>query len=125
METPRTRKKGAFAVLTLGLIAVLQYASQSFAASCAPAASGLVGWWPSDGNANDVEGTNNGTFTGPAYAVGEVGQAFSFDGSGNNVRVPAASTLDVGAGSGMTVEAWVYSTDSSTSRPIVEWVPAV
>ena len=28
---------------------------------CTPAPSGLVGWWPGEGNANDIVGTNNGT----------------------------------------------------------------
>jgi energy-converting hydrogenase Eha subunit F len=92
-------------------------------ASCAATPSGLVGWWPGDGSAIDVESTNNGTFTGAAYAVGAVGQAFSFDGSGNNVRIPASPLLNVGAGAGMTVEAWVYSTDNSVAGPIAEWVP--
>jgi hypothetical protein len=31
--------------------------------------------------------------------------------------------MDVGAGSGLTIEAWIYSTDNTYARPIVEWVP--
>lgn len=91
-------------------------------AACVPPSSGLVDWWPGEGNALDLQGTNNGTFTDPQYAPGEVGQAFNFDGRGNNVRIPASPVMNVGAGPGMTIEAWIYSTDSS-SRPIVEWVP--
>ena len=37
--------------------------------SCLPAAAGLVGWWPGDGNANDITGTNNGTLQGGATAT--------------------------------------------------------
>jgi hypothetical protein len=43
--------------------------------SCTPPPSGLVGWWPGDGNANDIVGGD------VAYVPGEVGQAFSFDAS--------------------------------------------
>jgi hypothetical protein len=92
-------------------------------AACALSPSGIVSWWQAEGNALDIAGTNNGTFTNPKYAVGEVGQAFNFDGSGNNVRVPASPTLDVGAGAGMTIEGWIFSPDSSSGRPIAEWVP--
>jgi hypothetical protein len=31
--------------------------------------------------------------------------------------------MDVGAGSGLTIEAWILSTDNTYGRPIVEWVP--
>ena len=51
-------------------------------AECVSPPSGLVSWWPAEGNASDIQGTNNGTFNGPVFAPGEVAQAFSFDGSG-------------------------------------------
>jgi hypothetical protein len=42
---------------------------------------GLISWWPGDGNANDIIGSNNGTLVGDVtFSAGEVGQAFSFDG---------------------------------------------
>src|ERR1035441_4043617 len=50
--------------------------------NCTAAPSGLVSWWPGDGFALDVAGTNNGTLQGgAAYSAGEVGQAFSLDGT--------------------------------------------
>src|SRR2546429_328391 len=39
-----------------------------FAAPCSPPASGIVGWWPGDGNANDLIGTNTGSLLGGATA---------------------------------------------------------
>src|SRR5689334_965312 len=50
------------------------------AANCATGAPGLVGWWPGDGNARDIAGTNNGNLQGGASATspGVVGSAFSF-----------------------------------------------
>jgi len=50
--------------------------------NCTPVPSGLIAWWPGDGFALDVEGTNNGTLQGgAAYTNGLVGEAFSFSGT--------------------------------------------
>ena len=36
-----------------------------------------VGWWPGDGNPNDITGSNHGTLVnGATFAAGLVGQAF-------------------------------------------------
>jgi hypothetical protein len=77
------------------------------------APSGLVGWWPGEGNANDVFGANNGTLVGSAsFAAGEVGQAFSFDGNGY-VSIPDSPLLDSLTNS-ITIELWL-KTDQMTS----------
>ncbi len=88
--------------------------------ACAPAPAGLVSWWPGNGSATDIAGSNAGTFVGANYSTGEVGQAFNFDGAGNHVHVPASSSLDVGLGDGFTIEAWINPVDFSLG-PIVEW----
>src|SRR5439155_330757 len=45
-------------------------------ASCAPLASGAVGWWRLDGNANGALPGNNGVLVGgPVFTNGLVGQA--------------------------------------------------
>src|SRR5881296_1524951 len=51
-------------------------------AGCDSAPVGLVGWWPGDGNANTLVGTNNGLLQGGVTATGSglVGQAFEFNG---------------------------------------------
>ena len=75
--------------------------------SCAPAPSGLVGWWPGEGNANDVAGTNNGTLVnGVGFVASEVGQAFSFDGVSSYVSIPDSPSLDTFVSS-ITVETWI------------------
>jgi hypothetical protein len=49
---------------------------------CTPPPSGIVAWWPGDGNANDIIGGNNGTMEGTArFAPGKVGLAFSLNGA--------------------------------------------
>ena len=89
--------------------------------SCASPPAGIVSWWPGEGNAHDTAGTNNGTLVGSVtFAVGEVGQAFSFNGTSAYVSIAAGSTLNVGAGGGLTIEAWIKPADLSV-RPIVEW----
>ena len=67
---------------------------------------GLVGWWPGEGNADDIAGTNNGIMQGggPTAAAGVVGLAFAFDGTNNYVQIPDAPTQ---RSTNFTIEAWV------------------
>jgi hypothetical protein len=72
--------------------------------NCVPPASGLVGWWKGEGNALDVVGGYNGALSGGVtFALGEVGRAFNFDGTGE-VSIPSAPALNVQS---FTVETWV------------------
>jgi hypothetical protein len=67
----------------------------------------MVGWWPADGKATDIAGTNNGKLTnGATFATGYVGKAFALNGS-QYVDVKKAKPLDVSSGD-FTVDAWVY-----------------
>lgn len=61
--------------------------------SCVTPPAGLVGWWPGDGSANDIKGSNHGTLqNGATFAPGKVGQAFSFDGVDDFVSAPFTQT---------------------------------
>ena len=74
---------------------------------CTPPPANMVSWWTGDGHADDIYGGNSGTWGGTAaYGIGEVGQAFSFDGS-NSVSVAHAANLMPTA---LTVDVWVYPT---------------
>jgi hypothetical protein len=73
---------------------------------------GLVGYWrfnegsgsaTADSSGNGNAGTLN---NGPAWVDGRFGEALSFDGDDDYVRVEASSSLDVT--SQVTVETWVY-----------------
>ena len=90
--------------------------------NCTPAPAGLVGWWRGEGNAFDSAGTNDGALlNGTTFTVGEVGQGFHFDGLTNAVRVPGSPTLDIGKGTGLTLEAWVNPSDTGNGHPVIEW----
>ena len=75
---------------------------ETHARSCTTAPSGLVSWWPGDGNANDIVGGNDGTLVGgTTFATGFVGPAFSFDGAPDFVDAPLSQSLNV-----YTITAW-------------------
>jgi sugar lactone lactonase YvrE len=89
---------------------------------CAPVPAGLVGWWAGEGNANDSTGANNGVLKGGVtFVPGEVGRAFSFDGTTASVQVPASASLNLGTNAGMTIELWINPVDVLTNGPLVEW----
>ena len=89
----------------------LQFVS-AFGPSCASPPVGLVGWWPGEGNFRDIAGSNNGvSVSSVTFAPGEVGQAFSLDGTSGYVAVPSAPNLDTV--SQFTVLAWVHPTAES------------
>jgi hypothetical protein len=84
---------------------------------CVPRPSSMVSWWPGDGNANDIQGTNHGTLPGGVtFAPGMVAQAFSFDGVDDFVSIPRnTNLLPIKT---VTVDAWVKTSDFITSQQI-------
>jgi hypothetical protein len=71
--------------------------------TCGP--SGMVSWWPGEGDASDVIGANDGALSnGATFASGKVGQAFSFDGVDDELGSGATGIEDLQQ---LTVEAWV------------------
>ena len=90
----------------LGLIATNEAVEQT----CTSPPPNMVSWWPGDGNASDVQGSNNGTLEGSTtFAVGMVGQAFSFNGvdGGGGVNLSDVPAFDFTPTSSFTMEAWV------------------
>ncbi len=89
---------------------------------CVGAPSGLVGWWPGDGNTNDIVGGNDGTLQGAAtFAAGEVDQAFSFPTPLTGyVDIPYASNPSP---ANITVAAWVNPASIQGTASIFNWRP--
>jgi len=89
---------------------------------CVPPPSGLVSWWPGNGNATDVVGNNQGTLSGGAsYVAGEVGQAFSFDGVDDQASF--GNTVGNFDTNDFTVEFWLKTT-SSRHEAVIEKMPS-
>ena len=109
-------------LINISLMAAVVLALRLASAQCDPPPSGLVAWWPGEGNANDIVGTNNGVAQGSlTYTAGEIGQAFSFDGSSATVFCPASASLNVGTNAGFSIECWIKPADISSGRPLAEW----
>jgi len=65
---------------------------------------------------------NHGTLqSGVTFAPGVVEQAFNFGSTNNGIKIPASPSLNVGAGNGLTIEAWINPTDASSMQTLVEW----
>jgi len=58
---------------------------------------------------------------GIGYTNGKVRAAFRYDGSTSLITVPPSPSLAV---SNLTIDAWVFSTDDSTPRPLLSMVVA-
>ena len=100
---------------------------------------GIAGWWRGEGDASDSsdpeKNGNNGFLIGRFYFPdGEVGQAFDFDdagaefqfaGTNTYVQIPQNPSLDVGKGSGFTIEGWINPTNLARPQPLVEWLAHV
>jgi len=76
-----------------------------YVAPCIEAPSSIISWWPGEGNADDIIGTNNGILVnGVTFTNGIVGEAFHFNGSNQDVQIPYSTSLEP---TNVTVECWV------------------
>lgn len=83
-------------------------------AVCLDPPSGMVSWWPGDGNTNDIIGPNDAIlFNETTFAAGKVDQAFSFDGVDDYAWSPGANIDNLQQ---LTIDAWVRHDSLSTSR---------
>lgn len=76
--------------------------------------SGIVSWFPGEGNAMDIVGPNSGVATGVTYTAGRFGQAFRFD----TVGIVTAPTTGMPTGANArTLELWVRVDQVSSYQP--------
>ena len=72
--------------------------------------NGLVGWWPFDGNANDLSGNgNNGVVFGSTPAIDRFGvpnKAYSFDGFNDSISVLSNSSVQLTNSNELTFSFW-------------------
>ena len=74
---------------------------------CDEVPSGLVAWWPAEGDAGDLMGTNPGVLVnGATTGSGIVGAAFQFDGVNDYVDIPHSPSLFFDNQQAFTLEGW-------------------
>ncbi len=103
-------------ILTVGLL-LRPVSPVAGLANCVPPPSGLVSWWPGDGNTEDIIDSNHGALGGGAtFANGEVDQAFSLDGIDSHIRIPdEGQGSDLDGFSQLTIDAWIKPSSTSES----------
>ena len=75
--------------------------------NCVSPPSGLISWWPAEGDARDIISGNSGVLVnGTSFAPGKVGQAFVFNGINQVLQVADSPSLN--PTNGLTLEGWVY-----------------
>jgi hypothetical protein len=89
--------------------------------------NGLVGYWPFNGNANDISGNgNNGTNNGATLTTdrnGNVNSAYYFSSSGCSTRIDAQINTS-SIQSGLTISVWVLKVnDGCSSARLFEFWP--
>ena len=108
-----TRRQGV-ALVAVAVLAVAAIASVTVAG----AAGSLISHWGGEGDATDSADANDGTLVGDTtFATGQVGQAFSFDGLGDYVRVADSANLQVTGA--ITISAWFKTSGTNSFSGIV------
>jgi hypothetical protein len=95
-----------FFSLTLFITAMLGVPAT--AQDCVEPPTGLISWWPGDGNTDDVFAGHDGTILGGmGFEPGMVGDAFSADGVDDYIQVPnTGGVFDLV--SQWSIHAWVF-----------------
>ena len=85
--------------------------------------TGLVGYWPFNGNANDASGNaNNGTNNGATLTtdrLGNVNSAYSFNGSSNYINVNSSSSLNTANMNQLSISGWFNNISSGSGGGFV------
>jgi uncharacterized repeat protein (TIGR01451 family) len=75
---------------------------------CLEPPANLAGWWPGEGWAGDLAGTNHGTLgSAVTFVAGKVGQAFRFTDAPNSFVAVPNSPVFQPANQQLTIEAWI------------------
>jgi hypothetical protein len=107
-----------FSLKLLAAFALLVTTNGAVAQTCIAPPSGLLRWYPGDGNANDFSGAHNATLqNGATFAPGMVAQAFSLDGVGAFVEAPDDADLTTNS---LTIDAWVrFASGGNLNYPVL------
>lgn len=83
---------------------------------CIGCPTGMVAWWPGEGDARDLIGTERSTLVGlPGFADGIVGRAFSFNGLNDEVMNSTPGLTNIA--DSFTMEFWAWPTAGRDTTP--------
>jgi hypothetical protein len=110
-------------VVTAALVVLIEASTLSmdraFALTPANVPCGLIGWWPLDGNANDIKNGNNGTVVnGGAFTNGMVNKGWKSNGQTSVIKVPNSATLSV---TKFTVDFWIKVKAFNQGNTVAVW----
>ncbi len=106
-----------FAAILFLLLSSLGLTHLASAQTCTPPPANMIAWWPGDGHTHDVQGGHTGKLVNAIYGTGEVGQAFSFNGSNAYVQVPNSAVWGFGT-EDLTIDVWANFTAVRNSGDI-------
>ncbi len=118
---PRLTVKTSFGSVKL-TVATIRKLTVSAGGAAGAHLPGLVALWSGEGNGKDAIGTNDAELTDMDFADGQVGRAFSLNGSSSSITIPASPALNIGTGEGLTLGVWINPADVSKNSPLFEWV---
>ena len=84
--------------------------------------NGLIGYWPLNGNSNDIIGGHNGSDTNMSYVSGKLGNCGQFNGSSSNIDVPYDPIFNFTDGSNdlpFSISFWIYNSGGNNLQWIV------
>ena len=109
----KLKKKEIMKKIVFGLLMLVGFYANAQIPSYVPT-NGLVGYWPFNGNANDVSlSLNNGTVNGASLTsdrFGNLNRAYSFDGVDQFISVNPSNTILYNIG--LTISLWVKITET-------------
>lgn len=92
--------------------------------ACVTPPSGLVSWWPGDGDSRDVVGSSdgvlrNGATFGEGFVTSGGGQGFAFGGAYDVVYVADSPELNPTGAQGFTLSAWAQTNTTSGNGTVI------
>jgi hypothetical protein len=88
--------------------------------------NGLVGYWPFNGNANDISGNgNNGTVNGATLTTdrnGDANSAYDFNGINNDINFGSSTVFGLTSNNILTFSVWVRPMRASNNANIMDGV---
>jgi hypothetical protein len=88
---------------------------------CIEHPSGMLSWWPGDGNAEDIVNGYHGTLmNGATFTDGICNQAFHFDGVDDYVTVGPNPFSNADLANGATLEAWFRTSSPNHNQTVID-----